>query len=136
MIQAFFSVAVPYFVTNDFFFSGHIGICTIFFLEFKRGNHKILKHLAVAAVVINYITMLVTRGHFIIDLCVGLVAGHYCFRIAEWIEKGVQASTNPCLEMFRSREDENKDDGEDSNNSLNDSYYKDNRSSLYVGEDV
>ena len=30
-----FSIFVPYFQTNDFFFSGHVGFCTLAFLEFR-----------------------------------------------------------------------------------------------------
>lgn len=129
----FFSVAVPYFKTNDFFFSGHIGICTIFFLEFRKQDKKTLKYLAVAAIVVNFLVLLITEGHFIIDLCFGVVAGHYCYATGEWIEGGVKESDNACFEMFRSRETEHdeNEEGSDNNHNLNEvSYYNDNHNSL------
>jgi len=37
-----FSVTVPYAPANDFFYSGHVGICTICLIHFKRSGLKFM----------------------------------------------------------------------------------------------
>jgi len=104
----FFSIAVPYFKTNDFFFSGHIGICTIIFNEFKKDKSVFLTVFAFIAIVINFFMLISTEGHFIIDLTVGIMTGHYIWRICLWIEGTVEKSDNPCCELFGKDDEEIK----------------------------
>jgi len=115
----FFSISVPYFKTNDFFFSGHVGICTIFFLEFRRRKFRVLQYISFFAVILNFFTLLVTRGHFIIDLACGMVSAHYIFHLGLWIEGSTKKSSNPCVELLRARESEdcesNEEEEEDEN---------------------
>jgi len=116
----FFSISVPYFKTNDFFFSGHVGICTIFFLEFRRRNFRVLQYTSSVAVLLNFFVLLVTRGHFIIDLTCGMVYAHYIYHLGVWIEGNTKKSSNPCVELLRARENEasesDDDDDEEENN--------------------
>ena len=84
------SLTVPYGWTNDFFYSGHIGACILCFCEFRdcsKGDRssKCMAGLTVVSIVsliAQVMVMLVTRGHYTIDLIAGVVIGHYCHLLA------------------------------------------------------
>jgi len=111
----FFSITVPYFKTNDFFFSGHVGVCTFFFLEYRRQKFRILEYTAFVAIFLNFFVLLVTRGHFIIDLVFGIVMAHYMYLLGLWIEGSVKGSDNPCLQLIGERESESADSDDEEN---------------------
>jgi len=72
-----YSLAVPYAKTRDFFFSGHLGFATIATCEFADMESKWLYRIGVFTIVIEFCVMIVTRGHYVIDLITGIVFGHY-----------------------------------------------------------
>lgn len=82
-----YSVTVPYAPANDFFFSGHVGICTICFIHFKRSNMKFMTRFAFVTLLVEFFTLLVTRAHYFIDLVTGMIVAHYIYLVADWIEE-------------------------------------------------
>lgn len=84
VIQA---LTVSYFKTNDFFYSGHIGITIIIFLEFReRKINKYLCFLFVLITLLESFTMIALRGHYFIDVLYGVLMAIYCYRKAHVIE--------------------------------------------------
>jgi len=79
-----FSMTVSYFPINDFFYSGHVGVCVIAFLEFRRCKMKYLARLAFFAIFMESFVMLVTKGHYTIDLIAGVVFAHYFYIVMGW----------------------------------------------------
>jgi len=80
-----FSIVVPYFATNDFFYSGHVGICFIAFLEFRKDGCQILKTLAFIGLWLEAFTLLVSRAHYSVDLIAGLIFAHYFYIVVGWL---------------------------------------------------
>lgn len=80
----FFSLAVSYFHTADFFFSGHVGFAFICMCENLWLKKPGLAALSLFTAVTEAFVMAVCRGHYSIDLIAGVIFGHYC-----WIVSGV-----------------------------------------------
>ena len=86
------SLTVPYGWTNDFFYSGHSGACVLCLCEFKSMGKRVdglwrkccfsLQTLSVLSLGFQVFLMLVTRGHYSIDLISGAVFAHYCHLLA------------------------------------------------------
>ena len=73
------SLTVSYFVTNDFFYSGHIGLPILLFLENIHKNANLIeKCLCLIVCIIESYTMLVLRGHYLVDLIAAIIMGYYC----------------------------------------------------------
>jgi len=83
----FFSITVPYAPANDFFFSGHLGLCTICFIYFKRKNITAMKYFSLITIFLEFFVLLVTRAHYFIDLVIGIVVAHYFYLIGDWIQE-------------------------------------------------
>jgi len=79
------SLTVPYHDTNDFYWSGHIGTCTMYTLVFYHDNFKILTGYGSLLIVVFWIFMTVTRTHYIIDLVTGIIVAHWAFIQGEWL---------------------------------------------------
>jgi len=94
----FYSIMVPYFHTNDFFHRGHIGNCFIFYLEARRDGITWLKWVAFGSIFFEWFALLVTRGHYTIDLVAGLVFAHYVYMMVD--------------EVYEARERERRQTGE------------------------
>lgn len=78
------SLTVSYFYTNDFFYSGHIGLPVLLFLENKlkqRGN--IICGCCIVVCMIEFYSMLITQGHYSIDLIAAIFFAYFCFKICE-----------------------------------------------------
>ena len=99
LYPGFFSIAVPYTPSNDFFFSGHVGICTFFFLEFSQDQKTALQGLALVTILLNMFTLLVMRAHYSIDLAVGIVVAHYLYRLSLLMEEKLRTVSNPIMSM-------------------------------------
>jgi hypothetical protein len=80
------SIAVCYLATNDFFYSGHIGFPIIFALEYWRKGEKYLVIPCVTISILEGAMMLITRGHYSIDLIFGVIFAHYFHKIAILID--------------------------------------------------
>ena len=105
----FFSIGVPYFKTNDFFYSGHVGLSMIFFLEFKKDKIAFLEIFSLVGIIVNFFVLLITRGHYFIDLVFGIIMAHYLYILGLWIEDNAKKSNNPLYELFGVREDESEE---------------------------
>lgn len=79
----FYSITVPYGKTNDFFFSGHIGICMICFCEFRAHSWKKFSYFSLFTLFMQFSLMICLRGHYIVDLLSGIVFGHYFWLLSE-----------------------------------------------------
>lgn len=82
-----FSVTVPYAPANDFFYSGHVGICTICLIHFKRDGLKFMTPFAFITLIVEFFTLLVTRAHYFVDLVTGIIVAHYLYLVGDWIEE-------------------------------------------------
>jgi len=85
-----FSITVPYEPANDFFYSGHVGICMICLITFKRTGLKNLTRFALITLVVEFFTLLVTRAHYFIDLVTGIIVAHYFYLAGDWVEEYFQ----------------------------------------------
>jgi hypothetical protein len=79
----FYSLTVPYGKTNDFFYSGHVGICLINSLEFNANKWFIMSKISFLMMILQGFLMIVARGHYSIDLLAGIVFAHYFWVMAE-----------------------------------------------------
>lgn len=77
------SVTVSYLKTNDFFFSGHVGFPIIIGMECHKLNKKYLMVFCLFTSLFEACTMIVTRGHYIIDIITGLGMAHYFYMIVD-----------------------------------------------------
>merc|ERR1711964_546865 len=71
------SLTVFYEKTNDFFYSGHIGVCIISIHEFLYIKKHRLAYFSVITLFVEAFAMIATRGHFFFDLVTGAVIAHY-----------------------------------------------------------
>ena len=77
------SLFVPYGKTNDFFYSGHVGICMITFMEFKANECHKLAIYSLFVMIAEIFLMLATRAHYTIDMVSGLIFSHYIWIMAD-----------------------------------------------------
>lgn len=77
------SVMVSYLKTNDFFFSGHVGLPILMMCEFQLLKRYFMFSFCIMTFFIEAFTMLVTRGHYTIDLITGAIFAHYIFQNVE-----------------------------------------------------
>ena len=78
-----YSIFVPYGETADFFFSGHVGICSLVYFEHLReGNHK-MKKFALFTMLAQVFLMVVLRSHFTVDMVSAFIFAHYAFLMSE-----------------------------------------------------
>jgi len=108
------SLVIAYGSTNDFFYSGHVGACIMCHLEFKRWasdmkdahvirRWTIAKWLSLVACAIQMILMLITRGHYFIDIVGGLIFGHYFYMIVgSWFDGPQDPKCKECGETINS----------------------------------
>lgn len=81
------SLVVSYNMTQDFFFSGHVGFTTFCALE-NYSLHKFkLAALAAFSTFFEILVLVFTRAHYTIDLFTGIVIAHYCWIISGRIAK-------------------------------------------------
>lgn len=81
-----FSITVPYHPANDFFYSGHLGLCTICYIHFTREKLTFMRYFGIVTIAIEFFTLLVTRAHYFIDLVVGMIVAHYIYLVADWVQ--------------------------------------------------
>jgi len=79
----FYSLSVPYARTNDFFYSGHVGCAMLCSLEWKANGYKKMFYYSLLTMICQTILMIVVRGHYSIDLFVGLIIAHYYWILSE-----------------------------------------------------
>jgi len=96
------SLTVPYAPANDFFFSGHVGICTICFLEFYKDKAKVLSIIAFLSIFVEFFTLLVTRKHHFVDMVVGFIIAHYIFKFGLWVDESTQDTDYQVFKLMNS----------------------------------
>ena len=74
---------MPYGVTNDFFFSGEVGVCIINFLEFNAVGWFWMSIFSLFTLVVQIILMLALRTHYSVDIISGIVFAHYIWILSE-----------------------------------------------------
>ena len=79
------SLTVPYFDTNDFYFSGHVGSTTIFSSEYLAMRWHKMSAFCITLVVDVWIALMFMRTHYIIDFTSGYVFARFVHRIGEKI---------------------------------------------------
>lgn len=77
------SIFVSYLKTNDFFFSGHVGLPILQICELYKLNRHIMLYFNLFTIFLEFFTMIALRGHYTIDLIAGILMAHYCFMITE-----------------------------------------------------
>lgn len=77
------SIFVPYGKTADFFYSGHVGICMINYLEFSAVGWRLWALFAIFVSGCQVFLMITLRSHYSIDLLAGFLFAHYMFLICE-----------------------------------------------------
>lgn len=78
-----YSMTVPYGTTNDFFYSGHIGMCMLCFLEFKANLWNKWAYYSLVTMIFQAMLMIALRGHYVIDLISGVIFAHYFWMYSE-----------------------------------------------------
>ena len=82
------SFIVAYGETNDFYFSGHVGACILAWHEYTQNGWMRGRWFSVFALFCQVFVMLVTRGHFFIDMVSGAIFADYIWKeINGWMEK-------------------------------------------------
>jgi PAP2 superfamily C-terminal len=77
------SIVVAYFDTNDFFFSGHVGNCTMMLIEMWALGEKKVAFLILFILLNEWTMLMLVRTHYIIDFVTGLIFALVLHRIAE-----------------------------------------------------
>ena len=79
----FFSITVPFHDTNDFYFSGHLGVCILWMVDYYDNNYKIMATLCLTNLVFQWWLLTATNAHYIIDLISGIFIAHLFTILAE-----------------------------------------------------
>jgi hypothetical protein len=97
------ALAISYLKTNDFFFSGHVGMPVIIGLEFRKAGKPYIFYFAIFTVFVEAFTMIVTRGHYIIDLICGVIVAHYIFKL---VDENIAVVDESCITIDRETRDQ------------------------------
>ena len=76
------SLTIYYAHIQDFFYSGHVGFCTLAALYFRERGHKRLERFAAIQVPYQAFVVLVTRCHYSADVLAGVLFAHYFWLVA------------------------------------------------------
>jgi len=77
------SLMVSYLKTNDFFYSGHVGMPIILMCEFRILKRYNMFAFCVLTLFVEIFTVLITRAHYTIDIITGAIIAHYIFQNVE-----------------------------------------------------
>ena len=77
------SLFVSYGLTADFFYSGHVGICVLMYLEASKEGWENGKLFALLTMIMQWILMVVLRSHYTVDMVCGVIFAHYFYMISE-----------------------------------------------------
>lgn len=77
------SLTVPYFDTNDFYFSGHVGSTTLYSSEYLAMKWNKMAAVIIFCVVDVWVALTFLRTHYIIDFTSGYVFARFVHRIGE-----------------------------------------------------
>jgi len=71
------SLFVPYGATTDFFYSGHVGACMIYYLEFDAIGWKWMSYYTMFVLCAQFFLMTVLRSHYSIDMIAGIIIAYW-----------------------------------------------------------
>jgi hypothetical protein len=77
------SIFVPYGETADFFYSGHVGVCMLQYLEFSKVQWHYWSYFALTTMFMQFVMMISLRSHYTIDMVAGFIFAHYFFMLAD-----------------------------------------------------
>ena len=77
------SMFISYLKTNDFFFSGHVGLAVLQMCEFDKLKKYNWVLISFFILLLEFFTMIVLRGHYTVDIFAGIIIAHYSFIIAD-----------------------------------------------------
>lgn len=78
-----FSLFVAYTHTPDFFYSGHVGVCMLHFLEFQACGWHWWSYYSILVGFVTVFMMYAVRGHYTLDMLCGPIFAHYFFMLVE-----------------------------------------------------
>ena len=81
----FFSFAVAYQETPDFFYSGHVGVSFIISYYLRKFGFLRFHYFGCFVTCTQFFTMITLRGHYSIDLVFGLLFAHYFIIISGFL---------------------------------------------------
>ena len=79
----YMSIYVGYGSTADFFYSGHVGICMLHFLEFQAVGWICMSYYCLFVMFIQTFTMVALRSHYTVDMISGMIFAHYIWILCE-----------------------------------------------------
>lgn len=77
------SITIPYHNTNDFYFSGHLGINSMWLVEYYTDGYWCMFYYCCTLMLYNYSFMTSVRIHYVVDFIAGIIVGHWCVMQAE-----------------------------------------------------
>lgn len=79
------SVTISYFDTNDFYFSGHVGSCTIYTMELIALGWGKMGNVGISIIINQWLFLTFTRSHYVIDMVSAVIVGITAHRCGEYI---------------------------------------------------
>lgn len=104
------TLTISYLRTSDFFFSGHVGFPIIMAAECYKLNKKFIMMICFFTCLVEAFTMVVTRGHYIIDLITGLIVSHYVYIL---VDKFIYLLDESCIGMGEKPSESNLKDNKE-----------------------
>ena len=77
------SMIIAYFDTNDFYYSGHIGLCLLYSFEYYTIGQKKMGLTGFAITIFMWGFLTIMRVHYFIDLVSGIIVALTAHRIGE-----------------------------------------------------
>ena len=105
------SIVVGYLRTNDFFFSGHVGMPIINAFEFKWQKKYYLSAFCFFVAFYEGFLVLISRVHYSIDIVIGFFFAHYSLIMTEYILQEFRRIVKKYSKNSQ-KEDKNVDDDE------------------------
>jgi hypothetical protein len=90
------SIMVSYKKTNDFFYSGHVGIPLICGYEFYMNKEYIITIVCVCISIFQGSIMLIHHAHYGVDLIIGMICAHYFSKLTDTYIKYID---NSCISI-------------------------------------
>lgn len=72
----YFSLTVPFHDTNDFYYSGHLGVCVLWIVDFYSNKYYVMVLFTLLNALFQWYFLSITNAHYIIDLVSGVFVAH------------------------------------------------------------
>lgn len=94
------SLMVSYAKTNDFFYSGHVGIPIICANEYYKNKSYIIACICLFISVFQGFILLIHHAHYGLDIIIGMICAHYFCKVTD---KYVHYIDNSCISIDENR---------------------------------